>query len=61
MHTYRYCAFQKKQVQENGVPYYKFCFEEGCYILIIQMPQLLATTCQKQEAKKDCSFHEMIL
>ena len=42
-----YCMSQKKQALTNGVPSYKFCFEEGCYNQIIEMSQVLATTCQK--------------
>ena len=44
----------------NGVASYtccKFWFEEGCYVQIIQMPQLLATTCQKNMG----SFNEIIM
>ena len=36
----------------NGVPSYKFCFE-GCYIETIEMPQVLATTCQNMGSLDD--------
>ena len=36
----------KKRAPTTGVPSYKFCFE-GCNFYIIQIPQLLATTCKK--------------
>ena len=43
-----YCVSQKKRAPTNGAPSYKCCFEEGCNFHIIQMPQLLATNCQKR-------------
>ena len=35
---------RKKRAPTKCVPFYKFCFEEGCYIQIIKIPHLLAST-----------------
>ena len=45
--VYLYRVSQKKQDPTNGLHLYKYCFEEGYHIQIMQMPQLLATICQK--------------